>query len=55
MSEAKPGEVTLVYNTVEGAYAVGLTKEQHLLLQAFVSGIGTITVVRKLQVEYKPL
>ena len=55
MNEALPGEVTLVYNTSDGAYAVALSKEQHVLLQAFVSSIGSITVVKQLQVEYKPL
>jgi hypothetical protein len=52
MSEAKPGEVTLVYNTADGAFAVGLSHEQHMLLQILVQSLGKIQVAKMLKIEY---
>ena len=52
ISEAKPGEFTLVYNGDGVAHPVALTKEQHQIIQALVHGLpGTVVVVGKLKVE----
>jgi len=53
MKEAKQGEFSLVYNETDRAFAVALTKEQHEILQAFLCGIGEISVISKIEVNYK--
>jgi len=53
MKEAKSGEFSLVYNSENKAFAVALTKEQHEILQHLLSGIGEISVLSKVEVNYK--
>ena len=53
MKEAKSGEFSLVYNEIDKAFAVALTIEQHEILQAILSGIGEISILSKVEVNYK--
>jgi len=53
MTEAKPGEFSLVYNGDGVAHAVGLTKEQHEMLHLMLRGFGKITVIKQLHVSYQ--
>lgn len=56
VTEAKPGEFTLVYNGEGIAHPVGLTKEQHQVLQALLPALpGELLVVKKLIVKTEML
>lgn len=49
---AKDGEVGLVYRIDGESYAVGLTLEQHRMLQLLVPCLGDIKVFKKAKVDY---
>lgn len=52
INEANPGEFTLVYNGDGIAHPVGLTKEQHQMLQILLIALpGKLLVVKKLEVR----
>lgn len=53
LTECKEGEFTLTYNTKDGGYPVGLSKQQHEMLQLLLTGLGEITVVKQIKIEYK--
>lgn len=48
---AKDGEVGLVYRMEGVSYAVGLTEDQHRLLQLIVPSLGELRVFKKAIVE----
>lgn len=57
-TEAKPGDVTLIYNTKAGGHPVALTQQQHDILQLFIAGLSKdepLVVVKGMYVEYKDI
>lgn len=49
---ANDGEVGLVYRTNGKSYAVGLTREQHTLLQGLVPVLGKLHVAKSCEVDF---
>jgi hypothetical protein len=56
--ETQGGEFSLVYNVTGRAHPVGLTEEQHRMLQAYLAMITRqqpVKVVRTMEVQYNSI
>lgn len=54
MEEAKNKECTLIFNDGNTAYPIALTKDQHQMLQIFISStLGKIKIIPNIVVKYE--